>query len=190
MRLFAAVLPPAGALAELGEAADRLRALPGAGELRWTSRPGWHLTLAFMGEVAEETVPALCERLDRAARRTAPLGLRLTGGGHFGRRALWAGVDGDLDALRLLAGRCEAAARRAGVPMEDHRRYRPHLTLARARRDTVDLSPYLALLDAFEGTPWTAGELSLVRSNLPAGGPAAARPRYETVACRPLAGPG
>ncbi|MEU5215342.1 RNA 2',3'-cyclic phosphodiesterase [Streptomyces sp. NPDC020807] len=186
MRLFAAVLPPAEQLAELARAADRLHALPGADALRWTSRPGWHLTLAFMGEVDEELLPELRTRLARAAHRTPPLPLRLHGGGHFGRGTLWAGVAGDLDELRLLAERADAAARRAGVAMEEHRRYQAHVTLARSRAGAVDLRPFLDELAAFEGTRWQARELVLVRSNLPVSGVRGEQPRYEAVESWPL----
>ncbi|MFJ9429443.1 RNA 2',3'-cyclic phosphodiesterase [Streptomyces sp. NPDC101490] len=188
MRLFAAVLPPPERLAELGHVVDRLHRLPGADALRWTSPPGRHLTLAFLGEVDEELLPELYVRLARAAHRTPPFPLRLRGGGHFGRRALWTGVAGDLDELRLLAERADAAARRSGIPMDEHRGYRPHLTLARARTDTVDLRPFLDGLDGFEGARWEAAELSLVRSHLPEGGVPGERPRYERVGGWPLEG--
>ncbi|MFJ4889235.1 RNA 2',3'-cyclic phosphodiesterase [Streptomyces sp. NPDC088788] len=185
MRLFAAVLPPADAVRELATEADLLRRTPGADALRWTGRPGWHFTLAFYGEVADTTVPDLTERLTRAAHRTAPFPLALHGGGHFGGRALWAGATGDIDSLRLLAARAEAAGRKAGIAMEEHRHYRPHLTLARSR-DSADFTPYLTALDGFSGRPWTVGELCLVRSNLPDSGIPGERPRYETQAARPL----
>ncbi|MGH4029599.1 RNA 2',3'-cyclic phosphodiesterase [Actinomycetota bacterium Odt1-20B] len=181
MRLFAAVLPPAPAAAELASYADRLRELPGADELRWTAREGWHFTLAFLAEVAEETLPEVSQRMERAARRTPAFPLSLHGGGRFGERALWAGAAGDVAALRLLAARADAAARKAGVPMEEHRAYRPHLTLARARGGDVDLRPYVAALGSFAGTPWTVADLALVRSNLPHSGVAGERPRYEVV---------
>ncbi|MFK3735145.1 RNA 2',3'-cyclic phosphodiesterase [Streptomyces sp. NPDC088090] len=190
MRLFAAVLPPAGPLAELGAVVDGLHALPGADALRWTSRPGWHFTLAFMGEVEDALLPELRARLARAAHRTPPFGLRLHGGGHFGRRALWTGAAGELDALRLLAERADAAARRAGIPMEEHRRYQAHLTIARARGESTPLAPFLAALDGFEGTRWQVGELSLVRSNLPVDGVPGEGPRYEVVEAWPLEGRG
>ncbi|KQX59357.1 MULTISPECIES: RNA 2',3'-cyclic phosphodiesterase [unclassified Streptomyces] len=186
MRLFAAVLPPPERLTELGRVVDRLHRLPGADGLRWTSRPGWHLTLAFMGEVEEEVLPELGVRLARAAHRTPPFPLRLHGGGHFGRRALWTGVAGDLDELRLLAERADAAARRSGVPMEEHRRYQAHLTLGRARGEGVDLHPFLDELAGFEGARWEAGELALVRSDLPVSGVRGEQPRYETVGAWPL----
>ncbi|MFJ3672076.1 RNA 2',3'-cyclic phosphodiesterase [Streptomyces sp. NPDC090106] len=189
MRLFAAVLPPPDVAAELADAVQALRALPGADELRWTGRPGWHFTLAFYGEVDDGTVPDLTARLARAAHRTAPFPLALHGSGQFGRgRALWTGATGDTDTLRLLAARTEAAARKAGVPMADHRRYTPHLTLARSRTDT-DVSPYVRTLAPFTGRTWTADELTLVRSNLPVSGVAGEQPRYEPVARWPLSGP-
>lgn len=188
MRLFAAVLPPAAQADELDRAVTGLRRLPGADSLRWTERAGWHFTLAFMGEVPDEIVPGLTERLARAAHRTEPFRLALRGGGRFGDRALWAGAHGQLDVLRRLAERAEAAARKAGVDM-DGRGYTPHLTLARSRA-AVDLRPFVAALGTFEGTPWTVGELSLVRSHLPRGGIKGERPRYEEVARRPLGAAG
>ncbi|MFJ9536976.1 RNA 2',3'-cyclic phosphodiesterase [Streptomyces sp. NPDC101225] len=189
MRLFAAVLPPADVVRELAAEVDRLRALPGAERLRWTGRPGWHFTLAFYGEVEDERVPELSARLARAAHRTGPFALAVHGGGQFGQgRALWAGAQGDLAALRLLADRAEAAARKAGVPMGEHRRYRAHLTLARSR-DALDVSPYLTPLRACTGPTWTVTELALVRSNLPVSGVPGEQPRYEAVARWPLDGP-
>ncbi|WP_267246458.1 RNA 2',3'-cyclic phosphodiesterase [Streptomyces sp. PR69] len=180
MRLFTAVLPPPAALDEVGRAVDRLRSLPGADDLRWTTPEGWHYTLAFMGEVEERLLPELHERLARAAHRSTPFPLRVHGGGRFGKRALWIGAAGGLDELRLLAERSDAAARRAGVPMEEHRRYQAHLTIARARFD-ADLRPYVAALEGLEGEPWEVARLALVRSNLPKGGAPGGRPRYETV---------
>ncbi|WP_069735391.1 RNA 2',3'-cyclic phosphodiesterase [Streptomyces sp. EN27] len=186
-RLFAAVLPPAAAVAELRAVLAPLHALPGAPELRWTGPEGWHFTLAFYGEAPEDVRPELEARLERAARRTAPFALRMRGAGHFGGRALWAGAAGRLDTLRLLAERADAAARRAGLTTEEHRRYTPHLTLARSRR-AADLRPFAAALAGFEGERWEAGELTLVRSHLPVSGVPGERPRYSAVRAWPLGG--
>ncbi|MDQ0794756.1 RNA 2',3'-cyclic phosphodiesterase [Streptomyces sp. B1I3] len=179
-RLFAAVLPPPAAADELARTVAALRELPGAAGLRWTARAGWHYTLAFLGNVDEELLPDLYTRLERAARRTPSFPLRIHGGGRFGGRALWAGAAGGLDTLRLLAERSHAAARRAGVPMEEHRRYTPHLTLARSR-EPADLAPFAEALGGFEGMHWEVGELSLVRSDLPVDGVPGEQPRYEVV---------
>ena len=93
MRLFAAVLPPEDVVRALAVEVGRLRELPGADRMRWTERAGWHFTLAFYGEVGEELVPALTERLARAAARTEPFGKaypfrqrRLAAGGRAARQ--------------------------------------------------------------------------------------------------------
>ncbi|MCD7441335.1 RNA 2',3'-cyclic phosphodiesterase [Streptomyces lincolnensis] len=181
MRLFAAVLPPEDVTAELVSAVAELKRLPGADGLRWTGVPGWHYTLAFYGEVDDDVVPELSERLARAARRTDPFALAVRGGGQFGHgRALWAGAAGDLAALRLLAERAEAAARKAGVEMGEHRRYRAHLTVARSRTD-VDVREFVEALSGFSSRTWAVEELALVRSNLPKSGVPGEQPRYEVV---------
>ncbi|WP_328969850.1 RNA 2',3'-cyclic phosphodiesterase [Streptomyces sp. NBC_00239] len=184
MRLFAAVLPPPAAVAELRAAVG---GLPADDRLRWTAEEGWHFTLAFMGEVEEHLLEELHARLARAAHRTESFPLRLHGSGHFGDRALWVGAAGGLDRMRLLAERADAAARRAGIPMEQHRRYVPHLTVARSRGE-ISLTPYTEALAAFEGTSWQVGEVCLVRSRLPVSGVPGEQPRYEVVGAWPLAG--
>ncbi|ANJ08112.1 MULTISPECIES: RNA 2',3'-cyclic phosphodiesterase [Streptomyces] len=190
MRLFAALLPPEDVAAALAVEVDALRRLPGADGLRWTGRAGWHFTLAFYGDVDDALVPELSERLARAAHRTEPFGLALSGGGHFGHgRALWAGAEGGLADLRLLAERAEAAGRKAGVAPGEHRRYKPHLTVARSRQ-AHDVRPYLALLDGLTSRTWTVTHLALVRSNLPRSGVPGEQPRYEAVARHPLGASG
>ncbi|MFI2379381.1 RNA 2',3'-cyclic phosphodiesterase [Streptomyces sp. NPDC018964] len=197
MRLFAAVLPPEDVLQELAAEVAELRRLPGADGMRWTGRAGWscggaadrprggaadwHFTLAFYGEVDDELVPELTARLERAAARTDSFELALCGGGQFGHgRVLWVGAEGDLRAMRLLAERAGAAARKAGVAMDEHRRYKAHLTVARGR-GTVDVRPYVAALHAFRSRTWTVDELVLVRSDLPTSGVPGEQPRYEAV---------
>jgi 2'-5' RNA ligase len=144
-----------------------------------------HLTVAFYGEVAERAVADLSERLERAAARTPPLSLRLNGFGTFPAnaaraRVIWAGVAGDTADLTRLAERAVAAGRRAGIDV-DERRYRPHLTIARARRDSADVRNALAGA-SLDGTPWTATatEVVLVRSTL------GAEVRHEPIATWPL----
>ncbi|MEV6106788.1 RNA 2',3'-cyclic phosphodiesterase [Streptomyces sp. NPDC051940] len=192
MRLFAAVIPPPAVLDELAGACAPLRDLAGADALRWTGRDGWHITLAFYGEVAEDDVPELERRLERAASHRAAMGLRIEHAGRFGDRTLWAGVSGDTRELRHLAGAAEAAARKAGLaPRNEHRPYHPHLTLARqGRTGETRLAAYTDALAAFAGRNWTAGELSLVRSHLPHSGVPGEQPRYEVVGGWALGGSG
>jgi RNA 2',3'-cyclic 3'-phosphodiesterase len=185
MRLFVAISPPAGVLDELDARVAPLR--PRWPQLRWTSREAWHLTLAFLGEVSDQPIAALQERLQRAAHRHPGLALSLAGVGAFSApsraRVLWTGIHGDLAPLTALAASVAAGARRAGAPPPDEgRRYRPHLTLARCR-EPEDLRPLVDALGGFAGSPWTATEINLVRSNLDG------EPRYQALGSWPLREP-
>ncbi|MFY9806752.1 MAG: RNA 2',3'-cyclic phosphodiesterase [Pseudonocardiaceae bacterium] len=182
MRLFVALTPPADVVEALGLAALGLRAL--APELRWTPQQQWHVTLAFLGEVGDNVVDELSRRLNRAATRHPPLSLALGGGGRFGHRVLWTGVHGDRDRLRRLADSARAAARRSRLPVVD-RPYRPHVTLARADGG-VDLRPLVERLASWQGAPWVATQLQLVRSRLGAAADGSAL--HEPIAGWPLGG--
>lgn len=180
MRLFAAVVPPAAVLDSLAAVVDPVR----DDELRWTFDDGWHVTLAFYGEVADAKVAELSRRLARGARRHPTFGMSLAAAGRFGRSVLWIGVRGEVDPLRRLAATAAAVGRRVGVVHDEDRRYRPHLTLARAASSGADLRPYVEALSAYEGPAWTVERIALVRSHLAAA--EGRRARYETLEEYPL----
>jgi RNA 2',3'-cyclic 3'-phosphodiesterase len=197
MRLFVAIVPPAAALDELDAVVNPLRAA--RPELRWTTVQDWHLTLAFLGEVGADILPELNRRLERAAARHQAQRLAIAGGGAFpGRsraRVLWAGIEAG-PGLAPLAATVAAGARRAGAPPPDEgRRYRPHLTLARCR-EPANVAAEVGALAELAGTPWTATDIRLIRSNLtgrasPADDPLNLRnprqpPRYEELGAWPL----
>ena len=163
---------------------------PGWPALRWTGMPAWHLTLAFLGEVGDDTAAALGPRLERAAGRHHRLPVSLAGGGAFPgparARVLWTGLRGDHRALAALARSVAASARRAGAPPPDEgRRFRPHVTLARCREPT-DVTGLVAELSGYAGTSWTATEIHLIRSTP---GAVSAPPAYDTVSRWPLRPP-
>ncbi len=179
MRLFVAVEPPPPAREHLDAALAVLRETAPPG-LRWVPSDRWHVTLAFLGEVGDPVVGDLRARLERAARRHPPMELCLTRGGRFDGRVLWVGMGGHVEPLRALAASVQAGARRAGCEVEE-RRWRAHLTLARARTP-IELRHLAGALGAYAGPPWEATELALVRSHL------GAQVRYETVGAWPLGG--
>lgn len=186
MRLFVALHPPPAALAELEAAVAPLRGDWPA--LRWTGPDRWHVTLAFLGDVAEGKLDELTVRLARAAGRHQPAELRIGPGGAFPSqrraRVLISRIEGGQPALAALAASVAAGARRAGAPPPDEgRRFRPHLTLARCRQPT-DVGAVVEALDGFAGTTWVAAETHLVRSH------AGPKPWYETLGSWPLGRPG
>jgi 2'-5' RNA ligase len=189
MRLFVAVIPPRPVVLELRAA---LTTLPhGDPALRWCRPETWHVTLAFLGDVSEDALDDLKERLGRAAARNTPMELALAGGGHFGGRTLWTGVQGDRDRLGRLAESVNSVARRCHIKV-DERPFRPHLTLARVRdagesnhkahghgngqghaqgngsghghgtaEGLPDLQPYVERMAAFRTPRWLVGEIDL-----------------------------
>lgn len=170
-RLFVAVAPPPAVVAELERAVRPLRSVEP--RLRWSSPERWHVTLAFLGPVADEVRPALSERLARVARRHPPAELALAGGGRFGTRVLWIGISGDLG--RLATG-VRRAATRAGLTAGDDRPLRAHLTLARVPEGHhADLRPLAETLRrSVPPRSWMMSEISLMSSH---GGPS---PVYRT----------
>ena len=163
MRLFVALRPPPEAVAHADAALEPVRRQHP--DLRWVPAPRWHLTLAFYGEIPDDKAAGTVEMVDRQLRGHGPFDVAFRGAGFFARRALWIGVEGDLARLKALA---------RSVTFE-RRPYRPHLTVARLRGG-VDAGPAAESLRAYEGPPWTAGTVHLVRSHL---GPA---PTYDDVA--------
>lgn len=127
-----------------------------------------HLTLVFLGEVAE---PSL-EDLDLAfsGLRAAPFEISLSGMGLFGGgkpRSVYAGVVQSAALARLQAGVAQAA-RGAGLRL-GHRRFVPHVTLARpsSRQDDLPrLERAVAGLAGFSAGPFPVTGFSLFRSDL------------------------
>jgi 2'-5' RNA ligase len=148
VRLFVAVFPTDEVRADLQ------RRLASATGVRLTPAEKWHITLAFLGEVADER-QADVERALTGVPAKGPFRLRLAGGGRFGKAAVWAGVRGDLDALTDLHAAIREALDEHGLPY-DNRPLTPHLTVAYTQ-ETVPLDGYL-------GPQWTVDEFVLVRS--------------------------
>ena len=179
MRLFLALdVPPSvrdaleAAVAPLREARDGLS---------WTRAENWHVTLAFLGEVAPGPDPVVAA-VEGEVATASPIGLRLDGAGRFGRRILWMGVaDDPPGAVAALGERLQQALAAQDLPV-DRKPVRPHLTLARVRgRGRGAVTP--ALVDDVPVAPgsWTASTVEVVASHLGAGGA-----RYEVVASVPL----
>lgn len=174
MRLFVAIHPDAATRAWIAESQRRLRheLQRFARDLRWTDPTNIHVTLAFLGEIAD---PEPVQRALRAC-RCIPTGLTVGGLGVFpnARRpnVVWTGIaDATGNLLRLQS---EIAAAMAPFVEPEHRPFAPHLTLARVKPGRVArLGEAVVALSADWGhapEPWLIEGFSLMRSELDADG--------------------
>ncbi len=178
-RLFVALPIPAHVRALVAAAAAPAR--DAAPELTWTRPEGWHVTLAFLGEVAGGAVAAVEDRLAAAVAGSAPIVCHLGDPGRFDRRALWLAVeDRPAGAIAELGAQVQRALGDAELPVAP-RPVRAHLTLARAPRAGANVDDEVVAAVAPVSVEWEAAEVELVRSHL-GDGPA----RYEAVARWPL----
>lgn len=163
MRLFVAVRPPDAVL----DVVAGLRRPPRPG-VRWTTRPQWHVTLRFLGEVNDPGPVTAALEAAPLARCDAVVGPRVAA---LGRGAVVVPVGG----LERLADAVVAATGGFGSPPAA-RAFRGHLTLARARR-----GPVRDLVGEPVKLGFPVDEVRLVRSHLGADGA-----RYEDVHVRRL----
>lgn len=179
MRLFVALPIPDALRTAAAEVVAPLRD-HGHG-LRWPDPAGWHVTLAFLGEVAPERRGDAAAVVESVAASGAPMAMRSRASGRFGRGVLWLGVDSEPPGqVAELGEAVQAGIEAAGLPVE-RRPVHPHVTLARGgRRRVTD-----ALVDEIEvaEVAWTADRIELWSSRL------GSRPaRYTVEHVAPLRG--
>jgi len=165
-RLFFALWPDAETGAALADLAQRLaqdsggRPVP-AGKI--------HLTLAFLGEVAPERLPAVLEAATIRARGFEGAFDQI---GSFRRAGVaWAGMANPPRALLGLERKLASRLREAGFALEE-REFTPHVTLARRAGRALPRA-------AIAPIPWPADAFTLVRAETGTG-------RYSIVESWPL----
>ncbi len=136
LRCFAAIEIDEECRAALGEALGRLREF--AGEQKWVAPDKMHLTLKFIGEVADERLPLISHGLRRACRETVPFTMHVEGLGAFPTdrrpKVLFAAVRERSGELERLAGKVETELAEGAAIKKDKRTFIPHITLCRMRR--------------------------------------------------------
>jgi 2'-5' RNA ligase len=150
MRLFVAIVLPADLQRRLAKLKDRLAWLPVRGV--WPAAENLHLTLKFLGNVADDAVKPLCDAIASCQRPALPLLLRpdrlvlFPPGGPA--RVLGVGFSGDTEKGCQLQQQLEIVCQEAGFPLEA-RAFTPHATLARFR-DGVQMRHLPRITGEFE----------------------------------------
>lgn len=178
MRAFVAIYPPLEIRETLLRAARNLLL---AAEFRWPRPANVHLTLKFLGDTTEESLPALREALDAVCNRHEQFEIGPRGIGAFPSarkaRIVWAGVGQGSTNLQALAEDLEKSLAPLGFEREK-RGFKPHITLGRARKRPGWLPEGT---EAVEAPVFPARWIELVESSPGEGGVA-----YSSLSAHPL----
>ena len=191
MRAFAAIELPETIRARLQEEIGRLRQAGGCAS--WVRPEHMHLTLRFLGEIAEEQKTAISGMLRDICATADPLQLAVEGIGAFPntRRpaVVWAGVRLVMGDLIGLQQKIEQAARNIGLGT-DNKPFHPHVTLARIRDLAFSERLAKAVRDRADGGTVAFGDefeafaVALFHSDLKPGGPVHTRLEEYPLSCK------
>lgn len=141
---------------------------------RWVAPEGIHLTLQFLGNVSLNRLSEIQSAIARGCADHAPFDIELGGLGCFPNtrqpNVLWVGIAGDLESLQSLQHDVERQLAALGFRSED-RPFKPHLTLARVRKDArkaerAALGALVEKTPCTEAARMTVRQVSLMRSDL------------------------
>ena len=136
LRTFLAIDLPSSLHSTIGQKQEILkRELAG---ISWVKSENLHITLKFLGDTPETKIDELQQVVTQAVKGIPSFVITLRGFGAFpdkrAPRTLWTGIEGDTEILVSLANQIESAVAPLGFPPES-KPFRPHLTLARIKRN-------------------------------------------------------
>ena len=159
-RLFIAFRPPVAIR-------DQLLGIMGdVAGARWQRDDQLHLTVRYIGSVDARTAEDAAQTVERFP--FVAFAVRLAGVGTFDAKEqgqpLWAGLAPEAD-LMSLHKKLDQALIRLGLPPE-HRRYAPHITLARFGRVKSDPSYWLSDRASLTSPDFFLNHIALFESHL------------------------
>jgi 2'-5' RNA ligase len=165
MRLYAAIVPPAGISEEL---AELVRAVaPGTAELTPVPAAEMRIVVTSFGNVALSDSLRLLDALREGAGKMAPATIRCSGSAALefeGDRSVWSRVEGDVDQLVEIGRAVPKAVQPLGF-LVDRRKFRPWIAVGSITERTS--LPYLekltSALDGHAGTSWTVDTLTVFK---------------------------
>ena len=157
---------------------------PGIESLRLTPERNLHVTLKFLGLMAEEAIPELSLHLAQICAKQQVFNYQCRGLGHF-KQSIWLGVDSSPE-LQALSKDIETCCTLLGFAAEQ-KRFTPHVTIARYGK--AARPPLSNLIERFGKQEWFSGEVSeacLFKSEtLPAGAKYTVIERYPLQPLQP-----
>lgn len=177
LRAFVALPVSEEVNAKLHALQQWLRRETGGKFVRWVRAEQFHLTLRFFGTMPMSQLPALKAALQRAVANQPAMDLTAARTGRFGTprepKVIWAGVGGELTALRTLQARIAQETFKFGQRPDD-KIFEPHLTLGRvsgcSREESRRLAEVMAAKADIKLGAWRAEMIQLIRSEVTTAG--------------------
>lgn len=173
-RVFCAIELPSLVIEKISEHIDRLRAAAPDSPASWSRPENVHLTLKFIGEIAQNRVADLSEAAAAAVAGFSPFEIAIRNTGSFPKRGtprvFWIGIDDYSGRLAQLQAKLEDECLRLGFEKEA-RTFNPHLTIARGRKPQGARALAAAHKEmGFASTEVRVKELTVIRSELSSAG--------------------
>lgn len=169
MRLFTAIELSDEIRTNVAAMQTRLRDT--GADVKWSESENLHLTVKFIGDVADTHLPDIETTCEQIANRAAPFRFRIRGGSYFPKRGpnlktLWVGVTDGASEWRALAQTAHNEFDWLGLPQEHS--LVAHITLGRVRGETgmADLRTALASEAETDCGTQTANQIALIQSTL------------------------
>ena len=143
--------------------------------IRWVKAANLHLTLRFLGDIPQKSVPGLAESLKDNLDSFGSFDLVLSGMGGFPNlrkpRVIWIGIGDGTDRLIDLAEKVENGCIESGFGKGD-KKFSSHMTVGRVKFPK-GLEPLLDKIERteFESSKFKVSEIFVVKSDLSPSGP-------------------
>jgi len=137
IRTFIAVETSPRVKARASNLIDKLRVA--AAEINWVRPQQMHLTLKFLGDIADTETPDICRVVDEVAASFEPFEITCRGAGAFPNvrdpRTLWIGIEDGAEELQRLQAEIDNALKAKLGYGKEQRGFHPHLTIGRVKRE-------------------------------------------------------
>lgn len=148
-----------------------------AEDVNWVEPENLHVTLHFLGEVDNRTLPAVCKVVAEGCAGLAAFPMSIEAVGCFPNprrpRIVWAGVGTGAQEVGALHDALEPPLLDLGCYRKEARKYTPHITLGRVKSDspTDKLATALAKRAEWQGGQQLVREVLVMGSELTPDGP-------------------
>lgn len=144
--------------------------------IKWADKKNLHVTLKFLGWVADEKLPEMKKCIADCVRGFGPFTLNFAGIGSFPDqkhpRAIWVALNEGADRSKKLADKIDCEISRQGF-REEEREFTPHLTIGRIKEkvDVAALSKFVLEHGGTDFGSMKVGHISIMKSTLRRSGP-------------------